>query len=86
MNEMTDLTQTQCFEIKIDGHLSDQRTRSFEGLQVTQLANGETLICGEIKDQSQLFGILIRVRDLGIPLLSVNLKHSQSSQSQGGSK
>lgn len=74
MNEMIDLEQPKLFEIKIDGHLSDQRAKSFEGLQITTLANGETLISGEIKDQAQLFGILLRIRDIGVPLLSVNIE------------
>ena len=82
MNEMTNLNQTQYIEIKIEGHLSDQRTRSFEGLQVKYLSNGETLISGEIKDQSQLFGILILIRDMGIPLLAVNCLGSTSRPSQ----
>lgn len=77
MNEMIAVDQTQYFEIKIDGHLSAQRSRLFEGLQVEQLASGETLICGELKDQAQLFGILILIRDIGIPLLSVNQVGSQ---------
>jgi hypothetical protein len=86
MNDRIDLNQTQYFEIKIGGHLSEQRSNSFEGFQVTQLASGETRISGEIKDQSQLFGILIRIRDMGIPLLSVNILKPNSSQTKGGSK
>jgi hypothetical protein len=74
---MIDIKQPKHCEIKIDGHLSDQRARSFEVLQITTLANGETLLSGEIKDQSQLFGILIRIRDIGAPLLSVNINNQQ---------
>ena len=86
MNDMTGSPRTQYFEIKVDGHLSDQRARSFEGLPVARLPNGETMISGEIKDQSELFGILIRIRDMGIPLLSVNIKPSKIFQSLGDSK
>jgi hypothetical protein len=85
MNEMTKLNQTQYFEIKVDGHLSEHRSRNFAGLMVAHLPNGETKISGEIKDQSQLFGILIRIRDMGIPLLSVNYMPSKIIQSNGGS-
>ena len=74
---MTDFEQPKLFEMKINGHLSDQRARSFEDLQITNFANGETLISGEIKDQSQLFGILLRIRDIGVPLLSVNVKNQK---------
>lgn len=78
MNEMNSVNQIQYFEIIIDGHLSDQRSRMFNGLQVDQLASGETLICGEFKDQAQLFGILILIRDMGIPLLAVSCSGSTS--------
>ena len=77
MNEMNKLKQTQTFEIKINGHLSSDRSRLFHGLEIHELANGETLIYGEFKDQAQLFGILIQIRDMGIPLLSVNRTGSQ---------
>ena len=58
--------------IRIRGHLPDRYVERFEGMQVTKLAKGETLISGEIGDQAQLFGLLIRIRDLGIPLLEIN--------------
>jgi hypothetical protein len=72
MNEMNDPPKNIYFEITIDGHLSAERSRIFNGLEMSELANGETLICGEFKDQAQLYGILILIRDMGIPLLSVN--------------
>ena len=37
-----------------------------------KLEQGETLIAGEVEDQAQLFGLIIRIRDLGIPLLEIN--------------
>jgi hypothetical protein len=85
MNEKILINQTHYFEISIYGHLSDQRKRIFEGLRVTQLEDGKTLIAGEIKDQAQLFGILIRIRDMGIPLLSVNFHHPNNNQTEGDS-
>jgi hypothetical protein len=85
MNEMTDLNETKHFEIKIEGHLCERRARNFESFQVTQLPNGKTLIAGEIKDQSELFGVLIRIRDMGISLLSLNYKPSEIIQPLGDS-
>jgi hypothetical protein len=82
MNEMIKVHQIQYFEIKIDGHLSDQRSKKFNDLQVDQLPNGKTLISGEFKDQAQLFGILILIRDMGIPLLAVNCLGSSSRPSK----
>jgi hypothetical protein len=49
--------------------------KAFEGLLITHNPNGETIITGPILDQAALYGLLNRLRDLGIPLLSVNIKH-----------
>lgn len=86
MNEKILINQTHYFEIRINGHLSDQRKRNFEGYQVSRLDNGKTLISGEIKDQAQLFGILIRIRDMGIPLMSFNIIQPNHNQTEGDSK
>jgi hypothetical protein len=63
---------TPCYQIRIEGHLDDLRASDFCDMQVSLLPNGQTLLCGEIEDQSALFGLLIRIRDLGIQLLSLN--------------
>ena len=76
MNEMNNPNQKQYFEIRIGGHLNPERTRIFRGLELLELISGESLICGKFKDQAQLFGILILIRDMGIPLLSVNSPES----------
>jgi hypothetical protein len=55
------------------GHLDEHWMRSFEGLTVSAESNGETLISGEM-DQSALFGVLNRLRDLGLELVSVQRK------------
>ena len=70
--DVSNTGQAQYYEIRIGGHLDQARTSEFAGMRVTQLPNGESLLCGPIEDQSALFGILIRIRDLGIPLLSLN--------------
>jgi hypothetical protein len=62
----------QHITIRIKGHLPDRYFESFEGMQVTNLADGETLISGDAVDQAQLFGVINRIRDLGIPLLAIN--------------
>jgi hypothetical protein len=59
------------YRIRIKGHLSQQRTDWFEGLTITPEDSGETLLTGPVADQAALHGLLKRVRDLGIPLLSV---------------
>ena len=59
------------YEIRIKGHLAARWTDWFEGLTITALDNGETLLAGSVVDQAALHGVLRKVRDLGLPLLSV---------------
>lgn len=60
------------FQIKIKGHLGPQWMEWFEGLSITLEEDGNTLLAGPVTDQAALHGILKKVRDLGMPLLSVN--------------
>jgi hypothetical protein len=60
------------YQIRLKGHLGQQWTEWFEGLTITREENGDTLLTGPVLDQSALHGILKKVRDLGMPLLSVN--------------
>jgi hypothetical protein len=58
-------------EIRVKGHLSQDWSDWFEGLSITDQPNGETLISGPLQDQAELFGVLIKIRDLGLELISV---------------
>lgn len=60
------------YEIRIKGHLDDQWTGWFEGLTLTFEETGDTLLTGLVTDQAALQGLLKKVRDLGMPLISVN--------------
>lgn len=60
------------YQIRIKGHLSQPRMAWFEGLAITLEEDGNTLLMGFVLDQAALFGILKKVRDLGMPLLSMN--------------
>ena len=62
----------QRYEIVIHGHLTPQWTAIFDRLEVTCLPDGNTLIAGWLPDQSALYGLLMRLRDLGMILISVN--------------
>jgi hypothetical protein len=59
------------YQIRIKGHLGGQWTDWFEGLTITLENNGNTLLTGPVVDQAALFALLRKVRDLGMPLLSV---------------
>lgn len=60
------------YQIRIKGHLSPDWSDWFDGLAITQEDNGETLLSGPVVDQAALHGVLRKVRDLGMPLLSVS--------------
>ena len=60
-----------CYHIHIQGHLPDHYAAWFAPLVITLEASGETLLAGELVDQGALFGILLKIRDLGLPLLTV---------------
>jgi hypothetical protein len=60
------------YEIRIKGHLDDKWADWFEGLTITREDNGETLLIGPVVDQAALHGVLRKVRDLAMPLLSVS--------------
>jgi len=64
--------QPVIYEIRVEGHLDHQWTDWFEGLTITLEEDGEMLLTGPLVDQSALFGLLKKVRDLGMPLISVN--------------
>jgi hypothetical protein len=60
------------YEIRLKGHLDAKWADWFDGLTITRADNGETLLTGPLVDQAALHGVLRKVRDLGLPLVSVN--------------
>jgi hypothetical protein len=59
------------YEIRLSGHLHERWDAWFDGLTVTHRDDGTTVISGPLVDQAALHGLLQRVRDLGLPLISV---------------
>lgn len=71
------------YEIRFLGHLSAYRAQGFEGMQMVRGPAGETVLTGPVVDQAALHGILDRIRDLGVPLLSVRRLSPDEAAAQG---
>jgi len=74
--------QPQVYEIIVRGNLDAQRRRWFEGMTLEPFPGGCTKICGPVEDQPALHGLLNRIRDLGLPIVSVTCISSGSSNDQ----
>jgi hypothetical protein len=72
LNSEIDPGQPMVYQIRIKGHLGREWTDWFGGLTIRLTDNGETLLTGPVVDQAALHGLLRKVRDLGVPLLSVS--------------
>ena len=71
-NPEADPNEPGVYQIRIKGHLGPQWADWFDGLTITLQDDAETLLTGPVVDQAALHGLLKKLRDLGIPLLSVN--------------
>jgi hypothetical protein len=78
----TDPSQPVVYQIRIRGHLDSRWTDWFDGLTITHEEGGDTLLTGPVIDQAALHGLLKKVRDLGMPLVSVSpVEPGQADQS-----
>ena len=66
-----DLDEPMVYQIRIEGHLGPRWADWFGGMTITLEDNGETLLTGPVEEQAALRGLLRKVRDLGMPLISV---------------
>lgn len=64
------------YVIRLEGHLDARRWHDFDGLTVSWLPDGETLLAGHVADQAALHGILTRIGDMGLTLLEVKKEAS----------
>lgn len=84
MAEVIDSSQPTIYQIRVKSHLGTDWTDWFEGLTITLEEDGDTLLTGPLIDQAALHGLLKKVRDLGIPLVSIiPVTHDQTDTLDG---
>ena len=85
-NAPMDSSQPKIYQIRIKDHLSREWTDWFGGLTITLEETGDTLITGPVIDQAALYGLLKKVRDLGMALISVNPVQINETHVENGNK
>jgi hypothetical protein len=85
-NTITGPDEPKIYTIRVKGQLSTRWERWFSPMTVTPQPNGDTLLTGPIVDQAALHGILKRIRDLGLPLVSVAVTDSNQANRLDGEK
>ena len=68
------MSPSQFHEIRIEGHLGDSWSPWLDDMTVHREESGETVLSGPLRDQAALHGVLMRIRDLGLPLVEVRRK------------
>ena len=79
----TPANQAPLYEIRLNGHLGREWTDWFGGMAVDLTEDGDTLLTGPVADKAALFGLLRKVRDLGLPLVSINEMRHEPSKTTG---
>jgi hypothetical protein len=74
---------TANYHITVRGHLEQRWAAWFDGLTIANAADGTSILAGPIADQAALHGVLIKIRDLGLPLLAVQLVGERAPAGSG---
>ena len=83
MSRDDDQTNPGRYEIRVRGELDDRWATWFDGLDITVNSDGTTVVIGDFQDQAAIHGVLERVRDLGLTLISVTTTHpSQTNEEE----
>ena len=85
-NPKSDFDKSNIYHIKVKGHLDSQWSEWFDNLTITQEKDGTTLLAGRVVDDAALHGLLKRVRDSGMQLLSVNLIETDQTDPADGAQ
>ncbi len=79
MTDGREFDKQAIYQIRVKGNLDRKWSDWFDGLTIMPQADGETLLTGPVADQAALHGLLGKIRDLGLPLLSVKRVEDDSS-------
>jgi hypothetical protein len=74
------MLRMQSVEIRVKGQLDQHWSDWFEGLTITHTDQNETVLTGLVVDQAALHGLLAKLRDLGLPIVSVNLSEEADQE------
>jgi hypothetical protein len=83
MTDGSKVHKPRIYQITVEGTLDEAWSDWFEGLTISQQGH-ETLLTGPVRDQSALHGILVRIRDLGLPLLSIRRVRENPHEDEAG--
>ena len=78
MTEQQKLPSPEYYQLRVKGQLDPRWSEWFEGLTISHEADGSTLLAGPVVDQAALYGILLKLHDLNLPLVSVILVETQA--------
>jgi len=78
MTEQQKLPSPEYYQLRVKGQLDPRWSEWFEGLTISHETDGSTLLAGPVMDQAALYGILLKLHDLNLPLLSVILVEIQA--------
>jgi hypothetical protein len=68
------------YEIRVEGHIGDSWSPWFEGMAIRHEESGETVLSGPLADEAALHGVLVKIRDLGLPLVEVKRKEQRGER------
>ncbi len=75
-------TEPEHYAIRIEGHLAARWSEWFEGMTITHTESGETILAGRVADQAALHGLLAKVRDLNLIIVSVSRDEPEQANDQ----
>jgi hypothetical protein len=84
MTNQRENKRPEVYEIRVKGVIDERWSQWFEGLEVSPQPSGETILVGPLVDQAALHGLLQKVRDVGLPLISVQRADGRSDRELGG--